>query len=145
MSYHFNLTPDGGRLLTLPWPWLSWVHHQTIVAFGIYSLLHRLLNALCRPLFRRFQRVHGNAPGVGNAFDNVRLHAVSAGARRVSYVVRLVRSGAGVRVSQASLRRSDRRSDAGARLSRLLWPRVLHKTDGVPAEAIPWEELQDTE
>ena len=86
LSVHFNLTPDGGCLRTLDWPLLSWVHHRVILAFGIYSAAHRLLNALCAPLFRGFARTHPNTPDVGNAFDNLRLHSVSAGDARLSYV-----------------------------------------------------------
>ena len=123
VSVHFNLTPGGGALRTLPWPRLSFLHHCVIVATGLYSAWHRALNALCAPLFAAFATRHPAAPGAGNVFNNMQLHAVGAGdAPRVSYVVRLVRRGNRVHFSRASLRAGAARSDATRRLHDALLP-----------------------
>ena len=91
LSIHFNLTPRGGSLTTLPWVWLSLVHYYCISTVGIFSTLHRLLNWASRPLYRLFAQAFPNTVGWGNAFDNTRLHAVSPGDRRISYVLRLAK------------------------------------------------------
>ena len=122
VSVHFNLTDEGGALCTLSWPWLSYVHYRVIVATGIYSVWHSLLNLACRPLFWLFGRRHDSAACVGNAFDNMRLHAVTPGASRISYVVRLVRRGGCVYFSRGSLREGAARSDASRRLHDVLVP-----------------------
>merc|ERR1719217_178658 len=80
VSAHFNLTADGGSLSTLDWPVVSTLHHFVIVKYGIYSRPHKLLNFLSRPLFWLFATTRPNAVGVGNSFDNMRLHSVGAGA-----------------------------------------------------------------
>ena len=119
VSVHANLTGDGGSLLTLgTWPLLSWVHYQVIVWTGIYSAWHLWVTWLCLPVLSRFARVHPNAVGLGNAFHNMRLHSVSAGAPRVSYVVRLVRRG--VTISRASVREGMARSAACSAFGMLL-------------------------
>ena len=103
VSVHFNLTADGGSLATLDWPLVSTLHHFVIVKWGIYSRPHKLLNFLSRPLFWFFARTRPNTVGVGNSFDNMRLHSVGAGAARLSYVVRLVRRNGGVTMSPATV------------------------------------------
>lgn len=124
MSVHFNLTPNGGRLATLSWPMLSTLHAWVIGCTGIYSRVHRLLNLLCMPLFFLFKTVFTNEVGVGNAFDNMRLHMVSAGQERISYVVRLVKRGAGVKLSRQRVIACSERSSACKRLSEVLLPRL---------------------
>lgn len=91
VSIHANLTKEGGHLLTCHRPiFLSWLHYWAIVFTGIYSWLHACLVAVCRPYFYMAAYSHPNVVGAGNAFNNMRLHAVSSGAPRTSYVVRLV-------------------------------------------------------
>lgn len=137
VSVHFNLTRDGGALCTLPWPLVSAVHYFTIVHCGIFSAAHRALCLLSRPLFWMFARRHPNDVNVGNAFNNMMLHAVSAGAPRVSYVVRLARRDS-VTVSRASVEAGIRRSDACRPFSRLL----SHVTRAPrPVEEISWRDL----
>lgn len=138
VSVHFNLTPGGGRLRTLDWPRLSWLHHVAIVRFGIYSAAHRALNWLCAPLFWAFAHTYPNDVGAGNAFDNLRLHGITAGASRVSFVVRMVRSG--VSVTQASVLGSVRRSPACERLAHVLLPALRPR---MRASDVRWERLQD--
>lgn len=136
-TVHFNLTPEGGALTTFASPWLSWVYYRVISAWGIYGRAHRLLNAACRPLFRLGGRAHPAAPGVGNAFNNARLHAVGAGERRVSYVVRLVHKS--VPVSRAAVFRAVQRSPACAVFTALLPGLTAGAT---PAGAVDWGEVK---
>ena len=144
VSVHFNLTPDGGHLRTLDWPVLSWVHHVCIVRCGIYSAPHRLLNTLCRPLFWLFAKDHTNEARVGNVFDNMRLHSVSSGKVRTSYVVRLVRNS--VYITLESLQRSASRSRASKRLTQVILPHlVLQGREGCSVEQVPWSELETIE
>ena len=57
--------------------------------------------ALFEPLHRS-AKTHPGTAGVGNAFNNLKAHAVTAGKGRVSYVVRLVRRD--VRLSRDKVR-----------------------------------------
>ena len=128
VSVHFNLTADGGSLSTLDWPLVSTLHHFVIVKYGIYSRPHKVLNFLSRPLFWLFAQTRPNAVGVGNAFDNMRLHSVGAGAARLSYVVRLVRTNGGVTMSPATVATCASRSTACERLTKVLAPAVSVQT-----------------
>ena len=138
VSVHFNLTEDGGNLSTLDWPLVSTLHHFVIVEWGIYSRPHKLLNFLSRPLFWVFARTRPNTVGVGNAFDNMRLHSVGAGAARLSYVVRLVRRNGGVTMSPATVATCASRSTACERLTKVLAPAVTSPT---AAGTFPWAGL----
>ena len=137
LSVHFNLTPDGGSLVTLDWPRVSLAHHLVISRFGLFSLPHRMGNALTRPLVRRFARARSNEVGEGNVFDNLRLHEVSAGAPRTSYVVRLVRRGAGVRTSPALLAATT--TPASHVLHAAMARYVRRSTE---ADRVPWSTLR---
>jgi len=138
VSVHFNLTADGGALSTLDWPLVSTLHHFVIVKWGIYSRPHKLLNFLSRPLFWVFARTRPNTVGVGNSFDNMRLHSVGAGAARLSYVVRLVRRNGGVTMSPATVATCASRSTACERLTKVLAPAVTSET---PAGTFAWASL----
>ena len=138
VSVHFNLTEDGGSLSTLDWPLVSTLHHFVIVKWGIYSRPHKLLNFLSRPLFWLFATTRPNAVGVGNSFDNMRLHSVGAGAARLSYVVRLVRRNGGVTMSPATVATCASRSTACERLTKVLAPAVASPT---AAGTFPWADL----
>ena len=141
MSVHFNLTEGGGSLRTLPWPFLSYLHWRIIATFGIFSYAHRTLVKCCAPLLERYATIHPSTPRVGNAFDNMRLHSVTSGARRVSYVVRLVRKGT-VFLTKESLERGMQRSEHAQRAFAPL--RSLFDDDGgtterrVLAHNVPW-------
>ena len=115
VSVHFNLTKDGGSLVTCDSTWLSWLTYRCIVAFGIYSTAHMLLTRITAPFLAAFASRAPNAVGAGNAFDNTRLHKVTAGEPRISYVVRLAHEDA--RISRESVRRGVERSAACAALS----------------------------
>jgi len=138
VSAHFNLTADGGSLSTLDWPLVSTLHHFVIVKWGIYSRPHKLLNFLSRPLFWVFATTRPNTVGVGNAFDNIRLHSVGAGKERLSYVVRLVRKDGGVTMSPATVATCASRSTACERLTKVLAPAV---SKPVEAGIFPWASL----
>lgn len=139
VSVHFNLTPNGGHLVTVAEPYaLSVPYHAIISQWGIYSLPHRIANALTRPLLHHLQTVCPNNVDVGNSFDNMRLHGVTAGdAERVSYVVRLVKRGC-VTLSPESLRVAATRSAASATLSEAISPHVHRRVD---VSDLPWGDL----
>ena len=105
---------------------------------GIYSRPHKLLNALSRPLFWLFATTRPNTVGVGNSFDNIRLHSVGAGKERLSYVVRLVRKTGGVTMSPATVATCASRSTACERLTKVLAPAVTSPT---AAGTFPWAGL----
>lgn len=137
VSVHFNITHDGGALQTLPWPLFSAVHYFVIVHFGIFSIAHRLLCFLSRPLFWMFAKRHTNDVNVGNAFNNMMLHAVSAGQPRISYVVRLARRNR-VTVSKASVDLGIQRSAACVAFRHLI-DHVDHTSR--PVEDVVWKDL----
>lgn len=136
-TIHFNLTENGGSLRTLPWVWLSQVHYWCIVTFGIFSLAHNVLNWVCAPLFRAYAREASNIPRLGNAFDNMRLHSVSSGAPRTSYVVRLVKKGC-VSMTRDSVERGIARSAACAAFTPL-----AEKLTSTPVDAadVAWADV----
>jgi len=140
-SVHFNLTPDGGRLVTLPWPILSRLHHHVISRFGLYSILHLVCNRLSRPIVRACAHTFTNEVGVGNVFDNMRLHMVEAGAPRVSYVVRLVRRNSNVSTSPSLLQSTASLAPASRTLHSAISRHVSEDTD---VERVPWSRIRDT-
>jgi|TARA_E500000178_G_scaffold356583_1_gene435711 hypothetical protein len=139
ISVHFNLTPKGGNLRTLDWPLLSWLHHKIITWYGIYSLPHKFLNSLCTPLFTLFSRDYSNDPNVGNAFDNLRLHSVTPGDARISFVVRLVHKK--VRITKDGVLNSVIRSSACERLAQVILPAMDGKTR-INTEDVTWSDIQ---
>lgn len=140
-SIHFNLTPDGGRLVTLPWPTLSLIHHHVISRFGLYSPLHMMCNRLTRPIVRECAHAFTNEVGVGNVFDNMRLHMVEAGASRVSYVVRLIRRNSNVSTSPSLLHSTA----SSAPASRILHSAISrHVSEVTDVERVPWSRVRDT-
>ena len=136
MTVHFNLTEDGGSLTCLSWPYLSYLFYLAIAWAGIFSTAHSLLTLLFTPMFALFARVHSNQSLRGNIFDNTRLHMVSAGNPRLSYVVRLVKKGDLVHITRDSIRDGVKRSDACAVFNRL----VDHIPSAYPIDAasISW-------
>ena len=110
-SIHFNITDEGGSLVTLPWLWLSYLYNIIIVYFGIFSIPHYCLNAILRQLFYLFATKYSNQKGVGNFFDNMRLHSVTSGEPRISYVVRLAKKES-IKISRESIQEGIKRSDA---------------------------------
>lgn len=135
MTVHYNLTPDGGSLTTANLPLLSYVFYLCISTFGIFSLAHRLLLAMCAPVLWATRHVHPSAVGAGNVFDNTWLHAVTPGAPRVSYVLRLVRASE-VRLTRRSVLAGIKRSSACQAFSPLL--DIVSADENLGAGAVPW-------
>lgn len=140
VTVHFNLTEDGGTLVTLPWVWPSYLFYLAIVHCGIFSWAHAALVWLFWPVFACCAWRHPNTPLVGNVFDNTRLHMVTAGAPRLSYVVRLVRRGRCVGISRRSIAAGEARSDACSAFRRVA--DVLPASDAtVDAAAVDWASV----
>ena len=140
VSVHFNVTNDGGALTVLPWVWLSYAHYLVIACWGIFTRMHTLIVALSSPCFACCATSKTNRRGVGNVFDNTRLHMVTEGRPRVSYVVRLVKRGC-VGISVASIERGVGRSAACVAFDAL---RHIVGSATVDADTVPWARLLDT-
>lgn len=115
-TVHFNLTPNGGALVANSSLILAYIFYLAIAMSGIFGWMHRALLATL-PLGGR---VSSNEPRVGNVFDNVRMHMVTAGDPRTSYVVRLVKRNGCVFISRDSILAGLRRSAACAAFHHLL-------------------------
>lgn len=106
VSIHFNITPSGGSLLTMPdWPRLAYIYNRVILHQGLDGTAHRALNKCLEGLgvFARFAVNHSNTPLQGNSFENMKLHSVKASSSpRTSYVIRLAKRNC-VRVSSRSI------------------------------------------
>ena len=139
MTVHFNLTEDGGALTCLPWSYLSYFFYLVIASTGIFSTAHSILTLLFIPIFAFFARVHSNKPLHGNIFDNTRLHMVTAGKPRLSYVVRLVKKGGVVLISRDSIKDGVKRSDACEVFNRLV--DHIPSADSIDAAAISWSSI----
>jgi len=87
----------AGRLQTLDSPFVAALHYASNRLTNSFGSL----GALFEPLHRS-AKTHPGTAGVGNAFNNLKAHAVTAGKGRVSYVVRLVRRD--VRLSRDKVR-----------------------------------------
>lgn len=141
MTVHINLTPAGGALQTLGhWPRLSYLHFWCISTFGIFSWMHAVLTWFSRPLFVLFGITHCDVPGMANVFDNTRLHAVTRGAPRTSYVVRLAHRKK-VLLTRESITTGMRRSSACFVFSRLL-PSFESPETTMTAGSVRWEDLK---
>jgi len=102
ITVHANLIeaeggPAAGRLQTLDSSFVAALHYASNRLTNSFGTL----GALFEPLHRS-AKTHPGAAGVGNAFNNLKAHAVTAGQGRVSYVVRLVRRD--VRLSRDKVR-----------------------------------------
>lgn len=141
LTVHMNLTPKGGALQTLGhWPRLSYLHFWCISTFGIFSWAHTLLTWCSRPFFFLFGFTHSNLPGMANVFDNTRLHAVTAGAPRTSYVLRLAHRRK-VLLTRESITTGIQRSSACSVFARLL-PLFGSDATTMCAGTVWWEELK---
>lgn len=135
VSVHFNLTPNGGRLKTYDSTALSYIHYQTIVMFGIYSFVHKLMTFLSIP-FLMFAYEFPNSVGYGNVFNNMKLHCVTSGSPRVSYVIRMVKKD--VKLSKESVKLGIQRSNA-CKAFKYLFETVPNEE--VTSEKIHWESI----
>ena len=102
ITVHANLIeaeggPDAGRLQTLDSPLVAAIHYVSNRLTNSFGSLGEILEPL-----HRGAKTHPGAAGVGNAFNNLKAHAVTAGKGRVSYVVRLVKKD--VRLSRNKVR-----------------------------------------
>lgn len=77
--------------------------------FGIYSFVHKFMTLLSIP-FLVFAYEFPNTVGRGNVFNNMKLHCVTSGFPRVSYVIRMVKKD--VKLSKDSVKLGIRRSNA---------------------------------
>ena len=139
VSIHFNITEDGGSLVTLHWKYLSYLYNFITVWFGIFSPLHIFANFVFYPIFYFFGKHHSNFKGLGNVFDNMRLHSVTSGSPRISYVVRMAKKNS-VKISKRSIETGIKRSDACLAFKPLL---TLVGDDPVFSSQIPWKILCD--
>lgn len=137
ISIHFNITENGGSLVTLPWKNISYLYNIIIVWFGIFSFVHVFANKIFTPIFYFWGKTHSNEVGVGNCFDNMRLHSVTSGEPRISYVVRLAKKEC-VKISRQSINNGIKRSDACLAFVPLL---DLVDDDPVFSSQIPWKIL----
>lgn len=135
LSVHFNITPNGGHLVTCNSLLLSYLHYLCISKFGIFSFAHRLAVALSYPLLLLLSCRRDGRQSVGNAFDNTRLHRVAAGAPRTSYVVRLVKQGS-VKVSRNSIVTGISRSSACQAFRPLL---LIVENEPLDVSEIDWK------
>lgn len=133
LSIHFNITDNGGSLLTVNNIMFSYFHYLLIVAFGIFSTIHLMFVHITKPLLWCLHQQHPNTCSIGNVFNNMKLHAVSRGKRRTSYVIRLVRNNSVV-ITPSSIDDSHKRSKS-CRLFTNLKPIV---TKPMYASEIDW-------
>lgn len=96
LSLHFNLTDHGGSLVCFRLLTLSYVCAAVIRWFGIFSWQHSFIAFIVNMLAPWFSYK------AQTVFNNMALHSVTAGAPRISYVIRLVHSSH-VRVSPQSI------------------------------------------
>jgi len=95
ITVHANLVcPEGsaggaGRLRTVDSLGVAALHYASNRLTSSFGSLGALTEPLAAGFGER-PRMHDGAAGIGNAFNNLKAHAVSAGAGRISYVVRLV-------------------------------------------------------
>tara|TARA_A100001015_G_C14973917_1_gene706363 strand:+ start:22 stop:621 length:600 start_codon:yes stop_codon:yes gene_type:complete len=135
LSVHFNLTTNGGSLKSYNGVILSYIHYQTIVMFGIYSFFHKLVTFLSVP-FLIFAYEFPNSVGYGNVFNNMKLHCVTSGSPRISYVVRMVKKD--VNLSKKSVKMGIQRSNACKAFKYLM---DYVPNEKVTSEKIHWESI----
>ena len=106
--------------------------------FNIFSKPHQLLVNLVRPLSYFFAHKCSNAVNLGNAFNNLAMHCVTAGQSRTSYVLRLVKSDC-VFTSKECVRRAIEVSDNCKPFAIIL--DHIRSDDTIRASAIDWQEI----
>jgi len=143
ITVHTNLVTaedGGGRLRTLNSLPIAAVHYVVNRLTNSFGSLDAITEPLATSLGVQAQ-THDATAGVGNAFNNLKAHDVTAGAGRISYVVRLVRksvvlSGAQIREA-ASGTRSTRRIREFERLIPL-----LNGASEVLVGDFPWSSVE---
>lgn len=107
ITVHANLVSpaEGGQLRTLDSTAVAiihWLSNRWTNSFGSLGEVTELALGSSEIASRLGAATHDGTIGVGNAFNNLKAHSVTAGAGRVSYVVRLARRD--VRLSGGALR-----------------------------------------
>jgi len=140
VTVHANLrspTAGGGQLRTLNSLPVASAHY----AFNVMSSSFGGLASLTAPIADLLgAKTHSGAEGKGNFFNNMATHSVTAGAGRISYVVRLVRQDVPMRRSQVEAAAS------GALGTRRLteFGRFLphmESSDEIRAGDFPWQSV----
>lgn len=89
ITVHTNLVaPEGGQLRTMDSLMVAATHYVANRVMRSFGSLGEFTSPLAAVLG---MKAHDTTLGVGNAFNNLKAHEVTAGRGRVSYVVRLVR------------------------------------------------------
>ena len=138
LSIHFNLTDGGGHLQTMNSPILSYFNYLIIIHFGIFSLAHRIFSLIIRPFVFLFLHEYSNKKQLGNAFNNLELHAVSSGKERISYVIRMAKSSH-VTTSKSCITKAIQRSENSAEFVKL-----MHVVPTTPTHVsqIRWDKVE---
>jgi hypothetical protein len=102
ISLHFNLTPRGGKLMICDSVFLSHICGMIIRCFGIFSSAHSIF------AFLMFLISPWCTEKAETVFNNMKLHHVTKGAPRISYVVRLAQND--IQVTPKSLQIAVERS-----------------------------------
>jgi hypothetical protein len=139
ITVHANLvSPEGegqGALRTLDSTTVGLVHYW----------VNRLTNSFGRlsswtePLAPHLAITHDARPGVGNPFNNLKAHAVTAGAGRVSYVVRLVRRS--IPLSAAKVRAAASGAASTRRIAEFEQFLPLLTEERTAAGEFPWDRV----
>lgn len=145
ITVHTNLvSPEGsgGRLRTIDSLAVAALHYASNRVLNSFGSLAAITEPLATTLGARV-RTHDGTPGAANAFNNLKAHDVTAGAGRVSYVVRLVRksvllSASRVREAAGGTARSTRR----IREFEAFLPHLQGET--VPVGEFPWGSVGGT-
>ena len=134
-SIHFNLTENGGALTTMDTANGAYIMNCVIKIMGIFSWAHYILNYICT-VFTFAHMQHPNIPNFGNAFNNMKLHCVTAGKTRLSYVVRMAKKGR-VSVSHASIDRAIQRSENCKVFEK--FKKLIDRDESKYVECIDWK------
>ncbi len=138
ISIHFNLTRDGGSLKTLEWPILSYLNCLINKKFDIFSVPHRILASLILPISSLFAEIKPNTPKIGNTFNNLAMHSVSAGQPRTSYVLRLVKTNT-VKTSKRRIENAATVSESCKEFSKFL--PYYANDDVILASQLHWDAM----
>lgn len=140
ITVHTNLlSPEngGGQLRTLDSLAVAAVHFVANQMTNSFGALARLTEPLAAALG---VREHDTIPGVGNAFNNLKAHEVTAGRGRISYVVRLVRKDVLLSADKVRAAASGASGTRRIREFEHFLP-LLHGASKVAAGSFPWSDV----
>ena len=140
-TIHFNLTENGGKLTTLDSKILSFIMYYTIFMFGIFTFPHTIIANFVKMISCIFNIIviHDNTRGNGNFFNNMKLHSVTSGEVRTSYVVRLVKKEC-INISKKSIEESLTRSSNSEVFVKFMY--YLESEDPIEVSKFPWETVK---